>query len=289
MPQPPRLEPVQTIARAAETRADSRRRSDQEVTIRRLRLGVVLALGDGLGIAFADGRANNNAGVDGSISPTKLDKKKYKPVALFSGVRTSVPVGRPARRRSRTSEYISYRKNVKFDFKAGSVCTTLPPSGSTPEQARAACPADSYLGSGAARSRARRLLRSPTSSSRCSAGRRRTGSSCTPTARRSGGRTDGARLDRQVECRQGVRPGALGAERAADRRVGMITKFNATISKSSKAVTARCKTKTMKFLGTGRSPTWTARPKLPRRARSASRRRRRRSTTTSSSSTAELR
>ena len=70
------------------------------------------------------------------------------------GVRTEVAGGVNGLQANPTTEYISYGKNIKFDFNAGSVCTTLPPSGSTPEQARAACPEDSYLGRASPWSRA---------------------------------------------------------------------------------------------------------------------------------------
>ena len=57
-----------------------------------LAIGLVLALGVG-SLAFADGASNNTAFVDGGVTPKKLDKKKYKPVNLFSGVRTEVTGG----------------------------------------------------------------------------------------------------------------------------------------------------------------------------------------------------
>ena len=57
-----------------------------------LAIGLVLALGVG-SLAFADGASNNTAFVDGGVTPKKLDKKKFKPVNLFSGVRTEVTGG----------------------------------------------------------------------------------------------------------------------------------------------------------------------------------------------------
>ena len=114
-----------------------------------LAIGLVLALGVG-SLAFADGASDNTAFVDGGVTPKKLDKKKFKPVNLFSGVRTEVTGGVNGLQANPTVEYISYDKNIKFDFNAGDVCTTLPPSGSTPDQAKAACPKSSYLGSGEA-------------------------------------------------------------------------------------------------------------------------------------------
>ncbi len=113
-------------------------------------MGICVAL-TGSALAFADGASDNTPAVDGSISPTKLDKKKFKPITLFSGVRTTFPGGTPNGTQSNAeSEYLSYSKNIKFDFDAGAVCTTLPASGSTDQQARDACPADSYIGSGVA-------------------------------------------------------------------------------------------------------------------------------------------
>ncbi len=100
-------------------------------------VGVVAALGAGT-LAFADGVSENEAFVDGSIKPTKLDKKKYKPINLFSGVRTETTVD--GTQFNPVSEYISYPKNVKFDFNAGDVCTTLPAPGSTADQARDGLP-----------------------------------------------------------------------------------------------------------------------------------------------------
>ena len=112
-------------------------------------IGAAVALGIG-SIAFADGVGDNTPFVDGNVKPAKLDKKKWKPVALFTGVRTEVAGGVTGLQSNPTTEYISYGKNIKFDLNAGVLCTTLPPSGSTPEQARAACPKNSYLGQGVA-------------------------------------------------------------------------------------------------------------------------------------------
>ncbi len=111
--------------------------------------GLVIAVGAS-SLAFGAAADTQNAFVDGSVTPSKLDKKKYKPVNLFSGVRTEIPGGVTGTQSNPIVEFISYPKNVKFDFNAGSVCTTLPASGSTPDQAKAACPKDSYLGSGVA-------------------------------------------------------------------------------------------------------------------------------------------
>ena len=126
-------------------------RKQEEQVIKKSRfvvsVGVVAALGAGT-LAFADGVSENEAFVDGSIKPTKLDKKKYKPINLFSGVRTETTID--GTQFNPVSEYISYPKNVKFDFNAGDVCNTLPAPGSTRRPGAGACPNDSYLGSGEA-------------------------------------------------------------------------------------------------------------------------------------------
>ena len=81
-----------------------------------LSIGAVIALGAGT-LAYADGASENTAFVDASIKPTKLDKKKYKPIEMFSGVRTETTI--TGAQQNPVSEYISYPKNGKFDFNAG--------------------------------------------------------------------------------------------------------------------------------------------------------------------------
>ena len=59
--------------------------------MRRVPLTVALGLAVVLGVAalaYADGATDNTAAVDGSLKPRKLDKKEYKPIALFTEVRT---------------------------------------------------------------------------------------------------------------------------------------------------------------------------------------------------------
>ena len=51
---------------------------------------LVMALGaSAIAYGQAGQAATSEAAVDGQITPTKLDKKKYKPIDLFSGVRTT--------------------------------------------------------------------------------------------------------------------------------------------------------------------------------------------------------
>jgi hypothetical protein len=211
-----------------------------------LALGAALALGVST-LAFADGATDNTAFVDGSVKPAKLDKKKYKPINLFSGVRTQTNV--TGAQFNPASEYISYPKNVKFDFKAGDVCTTLPPSGSTAQQARSACPPSSYLGSGhaevfgpgnvpTATDITVSVFRGPDKKGIALHTSSPTLGPAAPTV-----------LGKIVNSNAGSKYGyALQVAHSPETGALMITEFNATISKKSKAVLARCKSKNMTFL-----------------------------------------
>jgi hypothetical protein len=123
--------------------------------IRKSRLGVALVLTVALGvsgIAFADGTSQNDAFVDGQVSKKKkpkLPKKKFKKVDFNTGVRTttdSLAPGHPIP----AEELIHFSKNIKFKLSKATPCTNVPGPGSTPSQARDACPGKSYLGSGTA-------------------------------------------------------------------------------------------------------------------------------------------
>jgi hypothetical protein len=107
-------------------------------------LGLVMALGVAT-IAYADGASDNEADVVGSVKPTKLDKKKYKPINLFTGVVTkgAVPTANPE------AEYISWGKNVKVDTSAAPTCSA-PIEFQSTDAAKAACPGKSNVGSGKA-------------------------------------------------------------------------------------------------------------------------------------------
>jgi hypothetical protein len=100
-----------------------------------------------VGSAFADSATELDAFVESSVKPTTLDKREYRPVTLFSGVRTSAPGGVSGFQANPRREVVDYGKNIKFDLSATPVCSSLPPNGATAGQARAACP-KSYLGSG---------------------------------------------------------------------------------------------------------------------------------------------
>ena len=210
-----------------------------------LAVGATLALGAST-LAFADGASDNTAFVDGSVKPGKLDKKKYKPINLFSGVRTQANV--TGTQSNPASEYISYPKNVKFNFNAGDVCTTLPPSGSTAQQARDACPPSSYLGSGkaavfgpgnvpTATDIVVSVFRGPDKKGIALHTASPTLGPAAPTV-----------LGSVVKSNAGGKYGyALSVPHSPETGALMITEFNATITKKSKAVLARCKSKNMPF------------------------------------------
>ena len=98
-------------------------------------LGLVLALGVAT-VAWADGATDNTPFVDASVKPSKLDKKKYKPVNLFFGVRTEGPV--TGAQENPEAEYISFGKNIKWQSTAAPFCTApIETPGLTADQARA--------------------------------------------------------------------------------------------------------------------------------------------------------
>jgi hypothetical protein len=197
------------------------------------------------GMAFGDGATDNVAKVEGKVSPTKLDKKKFKPVSLFSGVATETNV--TGLQANPASEYVSYPKNIKPNFNAGDVCTSLPPSGSTTEQAKAACPKSSYEGGGHATVQFPGLaliddvtvsvFRGPTKKDVQLHTYSPTLLAASPTV-----------LGHIVKSNAGGKYGyALSVPNSPVTGAGMITSFNATVTKKSKAWVGRCKSKTMAF------------------------------------------
>ena len=111
-------------------------------------LAVVVATA-GVAIAGGTGASENNPGVQGKVTPSKLAKKKFKPVNLLLGVTNSNghidgTQSNPAK------EFIALSKNIKVNLKKAPRCTAALPNGSTPQFAKNACPAKSFLGSGVA-------------------------------------------------------------------------------------------------------------------------------------------
>jgi hypothetical protein len=136
---------------------------------------------------------------------------------------------------------------------AGSVCTTLPPSGSTTQQARDACPADSYLGAGVAEVQGPGIAPITDIVVSVFRGPDKNGiqlHTYSPTL----GQAAPTVLGQIVSSGKGGEFGqALSVPHAPETGALAITKFNANIEKSSKAVTAVCKDKTMTFQ---RDTTW---------------------------------
>jgi hypothetical protein len=205
-------------------------------------IGASLALGVSA-IAYADGVSENEPLVEGTASPTKLDKKKYKPITLFTGVRTTGPV--PGI--NPEAEHVSWGKNVKINPKAADTCSA-PIEFTSTEAARAACPPKSYVGSGEADiqlpggTRYEGLTVSVFNGPGNNEVRLHTYdprlAGATPTV-----------FGKIVKSKAGSKYGqALQVDDAPDVAgdTGKITAFNAELTKKSKVATARCKAK--KFL-----------------------------------------
>jgi len=212
-------------------------------------LGVGLAVSFGAtSIAFAAGAADTqDAFVDGKVSPSKLDKKKYKPVKLFLGVRTEIPGGVTGTQSNPHAEFISIPKNVKINTKGGAVCTSLPPSGSTPDQARAACPGKSYLGSGTASIQGPGGVQINDITVSVFRGPAKNGvqlHTYSPTLLAAAPTVLGSIVKSNAGGKFGS---ALSVPNAPETGSLMLTGFNATINKSTKFATANCKSKTMTF------------------------------------------
>ena len=208
-------------------------------------LGLAIALGVSA-MAFANGASDNQASVDGSIKKTKLPKKEYVKNEMFSGVRTetNAVLGTQSNPHSET---LNYPKNGKFDLNAGSVCTTLPPSGSTAQQARDACPDDSLIGEGEAeviQPNGARIQDIVVSVFRGPAKNGIQLHTASPTLQAAAPTVPGSIEKANAGSEFGQ---ALVVPNAPETGALMITKFNATIFKSSGAILTRCKDKTMTF------------------------------------------
>jgi hypothetical protein len=212
-------------------------------------IGLVMVMGVSA-LAHADGIADNTPFVDGSVSPTKLDKKKYKKVELFTGVRTEGAISANGCNSHGTqcnpeAELISFGKNIKIDSTKAPVCDATIENLTT-EAAKAACPPDSDLGGGEAQvtlpggfvsepitvtafnGPGKDQLRLHTYSSQLAG--------ATPTVQ-------GFIVKSAAGSQYGQALNVPDAPDVADD-TGKITKFNATIEKGSGVVTARCKAKT---------------------------------------------
>lgn len=205
-------------------------------------LGLVAAL-SGSALAFADGASDADARVVGKVTPSKLSPKKFKPVSMLAGVETDLVVN--GQQQNPEKEFIEFGKNIKFDFSDLTLCTV--PGGTTTDQAKAACP-DSDIGSGDA---SVKLNESNTVSDEqvtVFAGPNNNQvqlHAYSPTLQASNTQVI---LGNIVKAKSPGYGQALQVDDAPDagNDAFAITSFNATITKESGAVTARCKAK--KFL-----------------------------------------
>ncbi len=202
-------------------------------------LGLTIALTIAA-IAYADGIADNTPAVDGLVKPAKLDKKKYRPISLFTEVSTSGPV--PGI--NPEQELIQYDKDGKWKTSAAPTCDAAIEFQPT-DVAISRCPAGSAIGSGES------TILLPGGL---------TYEGITVTAFNGPGKNE-IRLHTYSPELPGATPTVFGRilkptgggkygialsvpdapDVAGD--TGMITKFNATISRSSGVSLARCKDK----------------------------------------------
>jgi hypothetical protein len=104
--------------------------------------------------------------VEAKLTPTKLDKKKYKPAKIFVDVETGPNDEDPTLQQPPSAErtIVDFPKNMKFDTTAVDNCkvTNTAISNTTGDQAKQLCGPDSQVGSGVAEVR---IGTSPTTSS----------------------------------------------------------------------------------------------------------------------------
>lgn len=208
-------------------------------------LGLVLALAVS-GIAFGTA-AENDAKVVGKVSPKKLDKKKFKKAQLFLGVENS-SAHIDGMQSNPASEYISIGKNVKISLNKAPLCPVRIANGTPTEAARAQCPEGSVLGTGVAEVKSSpdnvvgkpvvTVFNGPT-----------LGELQLHTYSDETGAASPTVPARVVKSREGNPYGqALDVQNAPETGGLMITKFNATLDKSTGVVSARCKSKTIPYL-----------------------------------------
>jgi len=230
-------------------------------TVVALGLATTLAV---TGIAVAGdipGTELNEAEVVGSVSPSKLSKKKLKPVDLFLGVvnspdSTGNPDGNPAK------EYISISKNVKVDLKKTPLCPVELTNGIPTDDAITACGEDTKIGEGLAE------VHAPDASPACPddpdtdpcvAAEPVVTVFHGPTENKLQLHTYSEDLGAAspvvdsfiVDSKDGNKFGqALDVPAAPTTGALKITGFNATLDKSSKVAKAKCKPKKITFLRT---------------------------------------
>jgi len=103
----------------------------------------------GIAVAGTTGADLNDASVVSKVTPSKLDKKKFKPVNVLLGVVNS-PDSAGNEDANAAAERIAWSKNVKVNLNKAPRCTTPLANGTTTQFAKSECPAKSFLGGGTA-------------------------------------------------------------------------------------------------------------------------------------------
>ena len=220
-------------------------------------LAVAIAMA-GIAAAGPTGADLNEARVVSKVKPSKLDKKRFKPISVLLGVVNSPDsagneIANPA------AERIAWSKNVNVNLSKAPRCTAPLANGTTPAFAKSQCPAKSFLGSGDA------TVHGPGSLPQCG------GTPCViadpvVSVFNGPGRSQlrlhtydqdlgaaspivNARIVRanRQERRKGYGQ-ALSVPHAPVTATLKITSFNSTILKSRKVATAKCKPKQFKVL-----------------------------------------
>ena len=209
----------------------------------------------GVAVAAGTGTDLNDAEVVGSVIPSKLDNRNFKPVNLFLGVVNS-PDSTGDEHGNAASENIKISDNVKVNLKGVPRCETELQNGTPTDTARNICPDGSYIGAGNAEVYGPGAFCNPPQADPCVG--------ATPVVSVFHGPA-------QNELQLHTYSPALGAAspvvdakivKANKRGYGQalsvpnapvtgalkITKFNATIFKETKVAKARCNPKTIKFL-----------------------------------------
>ncbi len=206
------------------------------------------------GIALADGASDNDAVVDGKVTPSKLSKKRLKPVNLFLGVRNSsdqITGGQS----NPASELISVSKNVKIKLGKTPLCTADLANGTTTEFAREQCPNKSYIGKGKAEVTAPTAACGPGATEPCVIGEPVVSVFHGPTKNELILHTYSPNLGpaspivdgKIIKSPVNGYGQALRVDPAPETGAVMITVFNAKIFKSSKVAKAKCRPKKIKF------------------------------------------
>jgi hypothetical protein len=204
----------------------------------------ITVAGASIAIAGGTGASENVATVQGKITPSKLDKKKFKPVASLLGVRNSKGhidgmQSNPA------SEFIALSKNIKVKLSKAPRCTATLPNGSTPQFAKNACPRKSYLGGGGAEVTAAgpTVIAEPVVSVFNGPGNNQLRLHTYDPALGAASPI----VNAKIVNAPGKWGQALSVPNTPETGGVMITKFNAKILKKRKVATAKCKPKKIQY------------------------------------------